>query len=57
MRDARVLEAHKIAEYLESNGKVLTHWHDATSGKINVWEKMLATDTKGLMKQWKNTDI
>jgi hypothetical protein len=57
MRNARMHEAHTIATYLESQGKVLTHWHDAIAGKINVWDKMLSTDTKGLMKQWKNTDV
>lgn len=57
MRDSRVLEAHKLAGYLESQGKVLDHWHAAITGKINVWDKMLASDTKGLMKQWKNTDL
>lgn len=57
LRNARIAEAHKLAAYLESQGHVCQHFRDSIAGKVEVWSKMLALDKKGLMKQWRNTDV
>ena len=50
-------DANKIAHYLEKSGYDLTHFKSGIENKINIWEKMLKLDHKGLMKSWSSTDL
>jgi glycosyltransferase involved in cell wall biosynthesis len=55
VRKNRIDDTFKLANYLEQElGYELRWFKDAVAGKVNVWDKMLALDKKGLMRQWKN---
>ena len=54
MRKVRFNDAVKLADYLEkTHSRDMSWFKDSIQGKHDVWEKMLAMDTAGLMKKWK----
>lgn len=49
-RDRRLREAIKLAEYIEGKEKrIMYHFRDGLSGKINLFDKMMALDIKNQM--------
>lgn len=52
-RNARLKEVWKLHEYLKKEGYDVSHWEMASSGKIDVWDKMLASDINGQMTRLK----
>jgi hypothetical protein len=46
-----------IANYLGTLGHDLTHFKLGLENKINIWEKMIKLDKKGLMKQWSPEEL
>jgi hypothetical protein len=56
-RGRRLEEAITIANYLITLGYDLTHFKLGIENKINIWEKMLKLDKKGLMKSWSVAEL
>jgi hypothetical protein len=56
-RKRRMQDAMKIGNYLEPLGYDLTHFRLGIENKINIWEKMIKLDKKGLMKQWRPEEL
>jgi hypothetical protein len=56
-RKRRIQDAMKIGNYLEPLGYDLTHFRLGLENKINIWEKMIKLDKKGLMKQWSPEEL
>jgi hypothetical protein len=56
-RTRRIQDAMKIGNYLEPLGYDLTHFKLGIENKINIWEKMIKLDKKGLMKQWSPEEL
>lgn len=56
-RKRRIQDAMTIANYLVPLGYDLTHFKLGLENKINIWEKMIKLDTKGLMKQWSPEEL
>ena len=56
-RTRRIQDAMKIGNYLEPLGYDLTHFRLGIENKINIWEKMIKLDKKGLMKQWSPEEL
>jgi len=56
-RKRRIQDAMKIGNYLEPLGYDLTHFRLGIENKINIWEKMIKLDKKGLMKQWSPEEL
>jgi hypothetical protein len=56
-RTRRIQDAIKIGNYLEPLGYDLTHFRLGIENKINIWEKMIKLDKKGLMKQWSPEEL
>lgn len=56
-RKRRMQDAMKIGNYLEPLGYDLTHFRLGLENKINIWEKMIKLDKKGLMKQWSPEEL
>jgi len=56
-RKRRIQDAMTIANYLVTLGYDLTHFKLGLENKINIWEKMIKLDKKGLMKQWSPEEL
>jgi hypothetical protein len=56
-RKRRIQDAMTIANYLVPLGYDLTHFKLGLENKINIWEKMIKLDKKGLMKQWSPEEL
>lgn len=56
-RTRRIQDAMTIANYLVPLGYDLTHFKLGLENKINIWEKMIKLDKKGLMKQWSPEEL
>ncbi len=56
-RKLRMQEAMTIANYLIPNGFDATHFRRGIANEIDIWEKMLKLDTKGLMRSWTSIDL
>lgn len=56
-RNRRMQDAMTISNYLVSLGYDLTHFKLGVENKINIWEKMIKLDKKGLMKQWSPEEL
>jgi hypothetical protein len=56
-RKRRIQDAMTIANYLVPLGYDLTHFKLGIENKINIWEKMIKLDKKGLMKQWSPEEL
>ena len=56
-RTRRIQDAMKIGNYLEPLGYDLTHFRLGIENKIDIWEKMIKLDKKGLMKQWSPKEL
>jgi len=56
-RKRRIQDAMTIANYLGPLGHDLTHFKLGLENKINIWEKMIKLDKKGLMKQWSPEEL
>jgi hypothetical protein len=56
-RKRRIQDAMTIANYLGTLGHDLTHFKLGLENKINIWEKMIKLDKKGLMKQWSPEEL
>ena len=56
-RKRRIQDAMKIGNYLEPLGYDLTHFRLGIENKIDIWEKMIKLDKKGLMKQWSSEEL
>ena len=51
-RKARFEEANKISAHLLEKGYQMEHWKNVCTHKANVWEKMIAVDVNGHLKQF-----
>jgi hypothetical protein len=51
-RKQRMQDAITIANYLVELGYDMSHFKLGLENKIDIWEKMLALDKKGLMRSW-----
>jgi hypothetical protein len=51
-RRARVEETVKLAEYLKQQGYELTHWQGIQNKTNGPWDKMMAADVNGHLKQY-----
>lgn len=52
-RSQRIIEASKLADYLESKGYDMTQWRDICQGKADPWAKMLAADINKHLTSYK----
>jgi hypothetical protein len=51
-RQKRLAEAGKLAEYLKAQGYALEHWQGIFNKTSDPWEKMMAADINGHLKQY-----
>jgi hypothetical protein len=53
-RQARLEETIKLAEYLKQQGHELTHWQGIQNKTNGPWDKMMAADVNGHLKQYQS---
>ena len=56
-RKMRIEEANKISAYLLTKDYPLVHWRKVCSGEAGPWDKMLAADVNGHLKEFKTAPI